>query len=1252
MNLPARTGRSSRLENDMPIPFATNRLRTAILSRLLVFLMASSVTGLGVQAAEPHGYIPGRFIVKFNSDIAAGQVRQALAIGTRLEPLYPAPMRASSSGDSNWHRYFVVSTDSVSTADDVRSELGAGLIEYVEQDQYIDFYDWPSEPLLAHQWYLVNDGQEYFGIERFDGYFNDQLVMKSGNPDVDIRIRAFYDTPPSDTHAVVVGVIDTGTDPLHPELQGRYWRNSGEIAGNGADDDHNGFVDDTIGWDMSGDTSRFLDIVGDNDITDIHGHGTHIAGIVASNADGIGIVGVTPWAKIMSVKIRPNAFLSIGTAGVLYAVNNGADAINISWGTPFQALILEDALKFARRNDVFVAIAAGNSGDNTRANPAAIDSAFAVAAGNSRGYLTWFSTWGPFVDVVAPGEDILSLRATGTDMYGTEAGEPGVRIIGPDSLYYLSDGTSMAAPVAVGAAAFIKSFRPDLTVGQIEDLLRLGADDITDPLERGDTLVGPDTVCGFGYLNLAQSMALLQNGSITLTSPHQMQRYSGPVEVKATPIAGYSGDWTLEYSVGMLSEDWNYLAQSASPAAESLIYLFDEPSLNGWVNLRLTDESGHSVVRRFRYVNSDSLALLSPVSGDTLRYSSEVTAAVFGTTYDSVRVSFKSTGSEQVLFRGTQEFFDTVITSWNASGLKSGNYTLYVRGYFTDTVRVDSARIYVASSFAAGWPQAQPTRGAQSVVIADLEHDGQMELISTSAYGLFVFEANGEMRPGFPVLPDKDMRCLPAVYDVDADGEDEIIAITMDGVYVLNPDGSYAVGWPRMMETGQSTLFGAPTPSVVTLVDGQPPVIMFVDGYGDVKAYRLNGEPYFYSLGGLYTHFPPHPTPVYFFAGNSVSSADMDGDGTYEVLVNYCGLDPWSGVAVYEGRTGRPAFHQTSALAVNGMLTYGMVLCDLTGDSLPELIVTGQNEAFQRTIWVKTKSVGGGLVDLAGFPKVLPDYAGWIGNYPTVGDLDLDGVPEIIATFYEFDVAALVIFRANGQPYNTVNGGPPGEVFRGAATFSNPIVANLVGDEHPEIVLRGGYILPGTGNETIYMFDFTGALVPGYPIVTPANKRVVISDNFSPVVEDIDSDGLVELAMAGDGSEIYVWDYEVSSDNGKNRSRLFYDIRNGNIFPGARVATDTPEDEPRVPHAWRLEQNYPNPFNPSTTIEFSLPSQSHVKLTLFNLLGQEVRVLVDDVRAAGSHDVAFDASGLATGLYLYRLEGDGFSATRKMVLLK
>ena len=95
-----------------------------------------------------------------------------------------------------------------------------------------------------------------------------------------------------------------------------------------------------------------------------------------------------------------------------------------------------------------------------------------------------------------------------------------------------------------------------------------------------------------------------------------------------------------------------------------------------------------------------------------------------------------------------------------------------------------------------------------------------------------------------------------------------------------------------------------------------------------------------------------------------------------------------------------------------------------------------------------------------------------------------------------------------------------------------------------------------------------------------------------------------------------------------------------------------PEGEPRVPKQFTLSQNYPNPFNPNTTIKFELPRTSNVTLTVHDILGREVSLLVNERQAAGVHEVKFDASGLASGVYLYRLQTGDFTQTKRLLLLK
>ena len=1224
---------------------------------LTALALAAGACGTALSSA-PSGYIPGQFLVKVKSLDRLGAVRGTLSAGSRLEPLIPIGMKASLDGAEPFGRFFVYkSADTSATVTDVVRQLGSQNVDRVEQDQYLEFYTIPTDSLLPNQWYMVNAGQAYWGIQRVDGQFNDQLVYKTGIAGTDISISASYTTPPAETAQVVVGMVDSGTDPMHPELQGRFWHNPGEIPGNNYDDDHNGYVDDTLGYDISGDVPAYYDIKGDNDPTDTDGHGTHLAGLVAANADGRGTVGVAPWAKIMSVKIRPNGFLSVGTAGVLYAINAGAQVINISWGTPFEALILKDALDLARKNGVFVSIAAGNSGDNTRANPAALDSAFTVAAGNSHGSLARFSTWGPFVDIVAPGEDILSLRAAGTDMYAA-FGEPGVRIVGPGGQYYLADGTSMAAPIVAGAAALMLSFRPDLSLSQLETVLRMGAIDIVDPLDRGDSLAGPDTVSGYGYLSIERSLSLLTQGGLAVIAPARAGRYSGAVEFRACAVAGYTGGWHLDYSLGSLTDDWIPLGFGPSLPANSALYAFDRPELNGFVNFKLTDDFGTAKTVSIRYVNTDSVALQSPKAGDTLRYSIPIRGSAFGDAYDSVEIYYrKGSGSLRRLAASSQEYFDTLIYQWNASGLTSGTYTILLRAHFAFDAVTDSATVTIASSFAAGWPQLLPSRGSQTVVTADLNHDGVKELITGTFNGLYVFESNGRIVHGFPLFTEKDMRCVPAIYDVDGDNQDEIICTNEDGIHVLRLDGTYAPGWPRHCETGR-LWFGYPTPTVGSIVAGQPPVIMMIDTNGKIYAYKMNGDPFFYSLGGEFATFNSGTSTAYFWGGNAVAPADVNGDRRPEVVVSFAGLSPRTGVAVYDGRTARPAFGHSIAQVIEGQLVYGTVLADLTGDSIPEIIATGQDSVYNRILWVKTRTGDGkDLRDLDGFPIRFPNASGWIGNVPAVADLDFDGRLEIICAFYEYDVGSIYIFRADGTAYEGLGGRgmadhPSGEVFRYPNTFGTPVVADITGDRHPEIVLRGGYILPGTGPERLLILDYLGSLLPGYPIVTPAPQSVVFSNSYAPLVDDIDGDSLIELAYLGDAGQVYVWDHDASSRGGKNYGRFMADNRNSSIFIDPNIPTDVPADQPELPGQFALGQNYPNPFNPETTIPFTLVVRSRVKLEVFNLLGERVTTLIDALLAAGSHTIRLDGGNLASGVYFYRLSLDDKQLVRKMVLVK
>jgi len=155
------------------------------------------------------------------------------------------------------------------------------------------------------------------------------------------------------------------------------------------------------------------------------------------------------------------------------------------------------------------------------------------------------------------------------------------------------------------------------------------------------------------------------------------------------------------------------------------------------------------------------------------------------------------------------------------------------------------------------------------------------------------------------------------------------------------------------------------------------------------------------------------------------------------------------------------------------------------------------------------------------------------------------------------------------------------------------------------------------------------------------------------MVDDNDGDGLVEMTLVGEGLNVFVWDFDASYMDGKNRARLLGDNLNSSIYRSTGIVTDVEDEQPdHLPRQFTLHQNYPNPFNPTTSITFELPERTQVRLEVFNILGQQVALLADQVLPGGSHTIGFDGSTLASGVYLYRLKTSDNEATRKMILVK
>lgn len=394
------------------------------------------------------GGIPGyineldRFVALTQTSVLSGGSLSEDDLSTSNEP-HDDPIVEELLGDPAVQSVVAVGDGSYGVVTSDPSALDGDRFDVVE-DIVLGLFE---EPYEHYQWALNNTGTNLVGAlasppaqtQDSDVDGQEALALASGS-------------------GVIVAVIDSGVDFTHSDLADSSWQNTGEICGNGIDDDANGYVDDCRGWDFGyNDNSPY------NSGADAHG--THVAGIITANINGAGVAGIAPDAKVMDLNVGgPGGISGTSIAGaVRYAVDNGADIINMSLGTqlgtPRSAVaVIESAVVYALEQDVLVVVAAGNDGVNLDVSPVypaslALPGILVVGASTPSDERASFSNYSDSqVNVFAPGHYILSTM--------------------PGNDYQFMSGTSQASPLSAGAAALVMQQYPSHTPAQvIEQLL-------------------------------------------------------------------------------------------------------------------------------------------------------------------------------------------------------------------------------------------------------------------------------------------------------------------------------------------------------------------------------------------------------------------------------------------------------------------------------------------------------------------------------------------------------------------------------------------------------------------------------------------------------------------------------------------------------------------------------------------------------------------------------------------------------------
>ncbi|MDE0018751.1 MAG: S8 family serine peptidase [Candidatus Poribacteria bacterium] len=676
---------------------------------------------------------------------------------------------------------------------------------------------------------------------------------------------------------VTVAVVDGGVDMQHPEFRSQLWRNVGEVPGNGVDDDGNGYVDDLNGWDFSdaptlpgnGDWK-----VRDNEPEDEIGHGTHVSGIIAAEANNrIGISGIAWRCRLMPLragfKYGGGGYLQNDdvAAAIVYAADNGAQVINMSWGDTVNAFIVEDAVAYAYARGCVMVAAAGNDGAAGSLYPAGLNTVISVAGLNIERQLYSDSNFGATIDIAAPGEEILSTALNGG---------------------YLNDsGTSMAAAHVSGVAALVRSENPDYTNAEVREALIRTAD----PLFISN-LVGAGSLNAYTALT-APTALIVQINTARMFSQDAEPNNIEKIEIFGSAGGGEFTEYWLEYGIGEVPNLWLPLGTlKTKPKFNVCLYKWDTSTLTeGKYTVRLSVKSKTGEIKRDRTVVevNHTAPLISEYESQAWFVGNSVTSVVLWQT-DEISIGeieiFQTNGDSVRAVRSDSE---NLLHIMNLSdlGISPGayKYRLFAKNR-AGGLRIDDNNGSLYAVNVQDVPmnplhllQGTSTQRALHAVgtPVDLNKNGRLELITaeigTNSAQIFEIEDNRSFKRIFSFAE----RFLPrAIMDTDNDGLMEILCNPPDVTFLLEQSAQGEFPTERIWE--------APGKWGITIADadtdGTPEIFTRDNTTNTISVDEADGDNNYHDTATL-----ENPTLGENRISANFAIGDFDGDGQTDILI-------------------------------------------------------------------------------------------------------------------------------------------------------------------------------------------------------------------------------------------------------------------------------------------------------------------------------------------------------------------------------